>query len=235
MKNFHSPLFRFKHLVLIAGVATCIALSAGIQPPVEKKIEVVVLSTEYGDMTIRLYDETPIHKENFLKLVNEGFYDDLLFHRVIKNFMVQGGDPESKDAEARKQLGQGGPGYTLPAEIKSEFIHKKGALAAARQGDQVNPKKESSGSQFYIVHGTEADTTQLRRGGRGVTYTDEQLRTYAEHGGTPHLDGAYTVFGEVIEGLDVIDSIAAQPTDRRMNRPLKDIKMTMKISRVKWK
>ena len=235
MKNFHSPLSRFKHLAILTGAALCIALTAATTSPADKKIEVVVLSTPYGDMTIRLYDETPLHKENFLRLVKDGFYDDLLFHRVIKNFMIQGGDPDSKGAPAKKQLGQGGPGYTLPAEIKPEFIHKKGALAAARQGDQVNPKKESSGSQFYIVHGTVADTAYLRRGNSGVTYTDEQLRTYAERGGTPHLDGAYTVFGEVIDGLDVIDSIAAIPADRRNNRPLKDIKMTMKTSRIQWK
>lgn len=235
MKKYHSPLRRFKHLLAVSGAAICIALTAGTEPPPEKKIEVVVLSTEYGDMTIRLYDETPLHKENFLRLVKDGFYDDLLFHRVIKNFMIQGGDPDSKGAPAKKQLGQGGPGYTVPAEIKPEFIHKKGALAAARQGDQVNPKKESSGSQFYIVHGTPADTAYLRRGNSGVTYTDEQLLSYAEHGGTPHLDGAYTVFGEVIKGLDVIDSIAAIPADRRNNRPLKDIKMTMTTSRIQWK
>lgn len=233
MKKFHSPLRRFKHLAVFSGVAVCFLLSGATRPPADKKTEVVVLSTIYGDMTIKLYDETPRHKENFLRLVKEGFYDDLLFHRVIKNFMVQGGDPDSKGASSGKQLGQGGPGYTLPAEIRPEFIHKKGALAAARQGDQVNPRKESSGSQFYIVQGAAADTAYLRRGNQGVTYTEAQLQTYAELGGTPHLDGAYTVFGEVIEGLDIIDSIAAQPTNRRSNRPLKDITMTMKISRTK--
>jgi len=235
MKKIHSPLRSLKHLAVALGAVVCIVLTAAIKPPAEKKIEVVVLTTEFGDMTIRLYDETPLHKENFLKLVNDGFYDGVLFHRVIENFMVQGGDPNSKNAGPGQQLGQGGPGYTIPAEIKPEFIHKKGALAAARQGDRVNPKKESSGSQFYIVHGAPVDTARLSSGGRGVNYNGEQLRAYAELGGTPHLDGAYTVFGEVIKGLDIIDSIAAQPVDRRSNRPVEDISMTMKTSRTKWK
>ena len=240
MKIFHSTTRPFKRFTSAFALAIAVALlvSAGLIDV--KKQEMVVLQTPYGDMTLLLYDETPGHKENFLKLVKDGFYDDLLFHRIIQNFMIQGGDPDSKGAEKGARLGTGGPGYTLPAEIRPNFIHKKGALAAARQGDQVNPEKASSGSQFYIVHGAPVDTTQLRsnasmRRGQApsVQYTDEQMASYAALGGTPHLDGAYTIFGEVIEGLDIIDSIAAQPADR-MSRPLQDIPMNMKIIRKKW-
>ena len=161
----------------------------------------VSIETEYGTMNVKLYDETPLHRDNFVKLVESGFYNDLLFHRVIKDFMVQGGDPESKNAVQGQMLGSGGPDYTIPAEIKREFSHKKGALAAARQGDQVNPERRSSGSQFYIVQ---------------------------NNGGTPHLDGAYTVFGEVVKGIEVVDKIADQRVDRR-DRPEKDIRMKMQM------
>lgn len=202
----------------------------------------VVISTIYGDMTVRLYPETPLHKANFLKLVNESFYDSLLFHRVIQGFMIQGGDPDSKGAQAGVALGRGGPGYTIPAEIDPQFIHKKGALSAARQGDQVNPKKESSGSQFYVVQGKPVPEAELNRiidqkkrktSSESEIYTPEQIATYTTLGGTPHLDGDYTVFGEVIEGLDIIDSIAKQAVDRR-SRPVDDIIMTMKIEKKKW-
>lgn len=234
MKIFHSPLRRFKAAVALVGLAGSAAMLTLPVTSDDKKTEMVVLTTDYGEMTIRLYDETPLHKENFLKLAGEGFYDGLLFHRVISGFMVQGGDPDSRDAGPSAQLGRGGPGYTVPAEIKADFIHKKGALAAARQGDAVNPGKASSGSQFYLVHGAPVDTAALRRTGN-TSYTDDQLETYGRLGGTPHLDGGYTLFGEVIAGLDVIDSIAAQPVNRRTNRPLKDIKMTAKIVKKKWK
>lgn len=234
MKIFHSPLRRLKHAVALAGVAAAAVLLTGTALSDVKKTEMVVLTTDFGEMTIRLYDETPLHKENFLKLVREGFYDGLLFHRVINGFMVQGGDPDSRDAGPNVQLGRGGPGYTVPAEIEPDFIHKKGALAAARQGDAVNPEKASSGSQFYVVHGTQADTAALRRSG-SVDYTAEQLEAYARLGGTPHLDGGYTVFGEVVDGLNVIDSIAAQPVNRRTNRPLNDLNMSAKIVKKKWK
>ncbi|MDR1878097.1 MAG: peptidylprolyl isomerase [Bacteroidales bacterium] len=159
------------------------------------KETVVLLKTNMGDMKIKLYNETPLHRDNFVKLVKEKYYDGLLFHRVIPNFMIQGGDPDSRNAPAGKRLGMGGPGYTIPAEIVPQFTHKKGALAAARMGDQVNPKKESSGSQFYIVH---------------------------NNNGTPHLDGAYTVFGEIIEGMDIIDKIAMVKTDAA-DRPTEDV------------
>lgn len=202
----------------------------------DAKVEMVVLSTVYGDMTIMLYEDTPLHKANFLKLVEESYYDSLLFHRVIYGFMIQGGDPNSKNAPANTRLGNGGPGYTIPAEFNPDYIHKKGALSAARQGDMVNPEKESSGSQFYIVQGKPLEATSLSRTNEHrtknnidfVPYTEEQIEIYGTIGGTPHLDGEYTVFGEVIEGLNVIDSIAAMPVDRA-NRPITDIVMTMTI------
>ncbi|MCF8366182.1 MAG: peptidylprolyl isomerase [Bacteroidales bacterium] len=189
-----------------------------------------IISTKFGDMTILLYDETPKHRDNFIKLIKDGFYDGTLFHRVIRDFMIQGGDPDSKNAAPGQRLGSGGPGYTIEAEFNPEFIHKKGALSAARMGDQVNPKKESSGSQFYIVQGKKATADELNRMAprTGAIYTTDQIKTYQTIGGTPFLDNQYTVFGEVIEGLDVIDQIAAvktQPGDR----PVEDVKMTIKL------
>jgi cyclophilin family peptidyl-prolyl cis-trans isomerase len=201
-----------------------------------KKQAKVLISTSYGDIKIALYNETPKHRDNFIKLVKEQFYDSTLFHRVINTFMIQGGDPESKNAKAGIALGNGGPGYTVPAEFNSTLIHKKGALAAARMGDNVNPNKESSGSQFYIVQGKTMPKADLEKIIQGknmrrtepIVYTDEQYKIYEEIGGTPFLDMDYTVFGEVIEGLDVIDKIAAVEKDRR-DRPKEDIKMTIKI------
>ncbi len=195
----------------------------------------VQIRTELGTMVVALYNETPLHRDNFLALVRERAYDSLLFHRVIPGFMVQGGDPDSRHAAAGAALGQGGPGYTIPAEIVPGLVHKKGALAAARQADQVNPDRQSSGSQFYLVQGktfqpTELDQVMARnaRYGTPVTYTEEQRKTYATRGGAPHLDGAYTVFGEVVEGLDVLDAIAARPCDAR-DRPLEDIHLFMRV------
>lgn len=216
-------------LILITALNTdCLAQKA----QKKKKQTKVLISTEYGNIKIVLYNETPQHRDNFIKLIKEKFYDDLLFHRVMNNFMIQGGDPESKDAKEGVMLGNGGPGYTIPAEFDTNLTHKKGVLAAARQPDNVNPNKESSGSQFYIVQGkkfTKAEIDQMnKRKGNPINYTEEQYRVYEEIGGTPHLDMEYTVFGEVIEGLEVIDLIAAVQTDRR-NRPKKDVKMTMKI------
>ncbi len=190
----------------------------------------IILSTPHGDIKMVLYNETPQHRDNFIKLVKEEFFNGTLFHRVIKDFMIQGGDPESKNAKPGQRLGNGGPGYTIPAEFNNKFIHKKGALSAARMGDGVNPKKESSGSQFYIVQGKKSTKQELESIGRrnGITYTEEQIKTYETVGGTPFLDMNYTVFGEVIEGFDVIDKIAAVQKDRG-DRPVEDIKMTMKI------
>lgn len=193
----------------------------------QEKYPDVVLETQYGNIVIRLYDKTPQHSENFLKLVKEGYYDGQLFHRVIKNFMIQAGDPNSKNAQPGIMLGNGGPGYTIPAEFVPEYFHKKGALAAARLGDDMNPKKESSGSQFYIVQGqkfTEADLRKWEERGMHAPFTPEQIQEYTTFGGAPHLDGAYTVFGELIEGYDILDIIASQHTDP-FNRPLEDIEI----------
>ena len=195
----------------------------------DEKDYYVKLSTSYGDMVIKLYNETPKHRDNFLKLVKEGYYNDLLFHKVIKDFMIQGGDPQSKNAGPKQQLGSGGPGYTIPAEFNNNLIHKKGALSAARLGGPSNPQKESSGSQFYIVLGktfSDAELSQMEL--RGKKYTEEQKKIYREIGGYPPLDNDYTVFGEVISGLDVIDKIAAVKTAPG-DRPLQDVKMKMEI------
>ncbi|MCR5535551.1 MAG: peptidylprolyl isomerase [Bacteroidaceae bacterium] len=234
----------------------------------------VKIQTTLGDIIVRLYDETPIHRDNFVKLVKEGYYDGTLFHRVIKDFMIQGGDPDSKGAPAGKMLGVGGPDYTLEAEIKDNLFHKRGALAAARQGDEVNPERRSSGSQFYIVWGQVYNEGQLRQFSKqmkmqkvqaafqqlaaqhrseimqlrrdrnqaglqelqdklvaeaqaqvtGDGLTAEQLKLYSTIGGTPHLDGQYTVFGEVEEGLDVVEMIQNSATGRG-DRPVDDIEM----------
>ena len=192
---------------------------------------VVVISTNFGDMIVELYNETPQHRDNFIRLVDEGFYNGTLFHRVIPNFMIQGGDPDSKGAAPGVQLGNGGPGYTVPAEFIDNLYHKKGVLAAARLGDAVNPKKESSGSQFYIVQGqvfTEEKLSSLSLRSR-KKYSEEQVKTYGVIGGTPHLDGSYTVFGEVVKGLEVVGLIANQKRDEN-NRPLKNVEMS--ISRI---
>lgn len=190
----------------------------------------ILMNTSYGDITLELFNETPLHRDNFIKLANEGYYDGTLFHRVINAFMIQGGDPHSKDAQAGEQLGAGGPGYTIPAEFVAGKYHHKGALAAARQGDQVNPQKESSGSQFYIVQGRvfsheELDVLEQRTGNE---FTAEQRKTYTTTGGTPHLDGEYTVFGKVVAGLDVVDKVAAVETDRT-NRPIEDVSITVSV------
>ena len=238
----------------------------------------VKIQTLLGDIVVRLYDETPIHRDNFVKLVKEGYYDGTLFHRVIKDFMIQGGDPDSKGAPAGKMLGVGGPDYTLEAEIKDGLFHKRGALAAARQGDEVNPERRSSGSQFYIVWGQVYNEGQLRQFAKqlkmqkiqdafnrlakehrddiiqmrrernrvglqelqdklaaeaesqvqGNGLTDEQLKIYSTIGGTPHLDGQYTVFGEVEDGLDVVEMIQSTATGRG-DRPVDDIEMRISI------
>lgn len=186
--------------------------------------EVVVIETRLGNMELELYDSTPKHKENFLKLVEEGFYDSLLFHRVIPGFMVQGGDPDSKNADSGQRLGMGGPGYTIDAEIGA--AHVKGALSAARRGGPSNPEKKSSGSQFYIVTGSPVTAAQLNNieQRKGMTYTEEERAIYLEEGGTPQLDGDYTVFGRLISGFDVAEKIAKEPRDRS-DRPKNDIEM----------
>lgn len=251
----------------------------------KRKKQIVLIETSFGDIKLKLFDETPKHKENFLKLVEEGSYDLTLFHRVISDFMIQGGDPDSKKAAAGVALGNGELGYTIPAEFVDSLFHKKGALAAARLSDDVNPKQESSSCQFYIVHGRKFSKTDLQmmekqmnnriKNGlyqsffdnienvsyrkrflefqkskdqqaygdlmkeiepliesdfieKKFAFSEAQIEAYSSVGGAPHLDGAYTVFGEVIEGLEVIDKIAAQETDPA-NRPKKDVRIQMKL------
>ncbi len=185
----------------------------------------IVLETTEGNIVLQLYDNTPLHSQNFVKLVNDGYYNDLLFHRVIKNFMIQAGDPNSKNAKSNEHLGNGGPNYMIPPELDPMYFHKKGALAAARLPDNVNPKKESSGSQFYIVVGqifSKATLDNLVKTGKHEPFAQEEIEAYTTIGGTPHLDLQYTVFGEVVSGLDVVDKISSVQTDP-YNRPLKDI------------
>ena len=243
----------------------------------------VKMETTMGNIVVKLYNETPAHRDNFVKLVKEGYYDGTLFHRVINQFMIQGGDGDSRNAKSGQQLGMGDPGYTIPAEfVYPKYFHKKGALAAARQGDQVNPEKASSGSQFYIVTGNVIPEGQIGQFERQLqmqqeqnvfntlvaahrdeimnmrrnrdqaglqalqeqlinetrqqvaregafTLTPEQKAAYTTVGGAPHLDGAYTVFGEVVEGMDVVEKIEKVETDRA-DRPVADVKViSMKI------
>ncbi len=196
----------------------------------------VKLTTDSGVIILRLYDKTPLHRDNFIKLVKQHYFDSLLFHRVIKNFMIQGGDPDSKNAKPAILLGNGGPSYTIPAEFDTSLFHKKGVLAAAREGDNVNPKKASSGSQFYIVQGkkfTDAGLDSVetfRLKGRKLPIAHREV--YKTIGGAPHLDMNYSVFGEVESGLEVVDKIASASRDSN-NRPLTDIRMKMKILRKK--
>jgi cyclophilin family peptidyl-prolyl cis-trans isomerase len=187
----------------------------------------VLISTDLGDMVVKLYDVTPKHRDNFIKLVKMGFYDSLLFHRIIKGFMIQGGDPESKHAQPGVMLGNGSYGDLIPAEFVDTIFHKKGALAAARTD---NPAKASSGCQFYIVQGNVMSMEQLNQmeQQRGIHLSDAQKKAYSTVGGSPWLDGSYTVFGEVINGLDVIDKIAAVQTGPG-DRPVKDVHMKMKL------
>ena len=194
-----------------------------------------IIHTELGDITVVLSDSTPEHRDNFIKLAEEGFYDNLLFHRVMKDFMVQGGDPKSLDADAGVRLGGGGPGYTLESDMRSDHVHIKGALAAARQPDNVNPDKRSSGSQFYVVHGKTWNPGELMSVESRIqaqfpdfAYTEEMKSAYSEIGGTPFLDMNYTVFGFVVDGLDVIDSIAAVKVVAG-NRPFEDVKFTVEV------
>jgi len=215
-------------LFLIACSSSRNAINKG---PQETRIK---LSTDSGIIVFRLSDKTPLHRDNFIKLVKQHYFDSLLFHRVIKNFMIQGGDPDSKRAGPGVELGDGGPDYTVPAEFDTSLFHKKGAVAAARYGDDVNPKKASSGSQFYIVQGKvftdkELDSIETYRlNGRKIP--TRQREVYKTIGGTPHLDMNYTVFGEVESGLEVVDKIAAAHGDSN-NRPIKDIRMKMELMR----
>ena len=194
---------------------------------VQSKETKVKITTDMGDIVIKLYDKTPKHRDNFIKLVNDHFYDSLLFHRVISGFMIQGGDPQSKNAPKEAMLGSGDVGYTIPAEFDPSLYHKKGALCAARTN---NPEKASSGCQFYIAQGKPVSDTELDNFDtqRPVKYTPAQRMTYKVNGGVPFLDMSYTVFGEVVSGIEVIDLIAAAPTAPG-DRPVTDIHMKMEI------
>ncbi len=269
-------------IFVLGGLMSCSADKNKSKNMENQKETVVLIETGLGDIKVKLYNETPKHRDNFLKLIKDGTLNETLFHRVIKNFMIQGGDPESKNAPAGKQLGSGDVGYTLPAEfVYPRYFHKKGALAAARQGDQVNPKKESSGCQFYLVTGKIFSETELLGMEQNINqnrlntafnrlaqkhmkeiykmrkdndmdglydlqerlvaeaqaevdslspfrFTPEQVKAYSTVGGAPHLDGEYTVFGEVIEGLNIIDSIQNVKTDRA-DRPVEDIRMKVSL------
>lgn len=245
-----------------------------------KDNRIVKITTEYGDIKIKLYDETPLHRDNFVKLAHEKYFDGTLFHRVIDGFMIQGGDPDSKNALSGARLGEGGPGYQIDAEFNPALIHKKGVIAAAREGDDVNPQKKSAGSQFYLAQGMvytpeDLDSLLIKLNHRvknrifddvqrnkakdilnyqtegeldkmallidqinievdsifesqKIIFTNEQIQAYTSIGGIPHLDGNYTVFGEVIEGLDLIDSIAKVEKDK-FDRPIEDVSMKIKI------
>jgi cyclophilin family peptidyl-prolyl cis-trans isomerase len=187
----------------------------------------IVIETTKGSIKIMLYDSTVRHSENFVKLVNEGYYNGQLFHRVIKNFMIQSGDSNSINPKPGEILGNGGKTYTLPAEFFPFYFHKKGVLAAARESDDINPMKESSGSQFYIVQGRIFTLQQLDlfvANGKHLPFTEEQKLVYTTIGGTPHLDNNYTVFGEVIQGLEIVEAISLAPTDPN-DRPMEDIKI----------
>lgn len=189
----------------------------------------VKISTPKGESTLKLYNETRKHRDNFVKLVKEGYYDSLMFHRVIHHFMIQGGDPDSRYAASRQELGNGGPSYRIPAEINPAIIHKKGAIGAARDN---NPAKESSGSQFYLVQGrvfSQAALDSLEQFRlKGVKLSPLQRETYSTIGGTPHLDGNYTVFGELVKGLEMVDAIAAVKTDDN-DRPYNDERFSMRV------
>ncbi|MCB9360478.1 MAG: peptidylprolyl isomerase [Flavobacteriales bacterium] len=225
-----------KKLFYITLLAVSLLVSGVVIGQNKSKQAKVLISTEFGDIKIALYNETPQHRDNFIKLVKSKFYDGTLFHRVMNEFMIQGGDPESKTAKEGALLGDGDVGYTIPGEFNSSLIHKKGVLAAAREPDNINPTKASSGCQFYIVEGrtfTKAEVDKILKGKNSrredpITYTEEQYKIYETIGGSPHLDMDYTVFGEVLEGMDVVDKITEAETDKR-NRPTKDIKMTIKI------
>ena len=206
--------------LLLFGIFSSVFFSC-----VKEKNTYAVIETSFGQIKVMLYNTTPKHRDNFIKLAKEGYYDGLLFHRVINAFMVQGGDPDSRNAPPGVSLGMGGPGYLIDAEIGSP--HLRGALAAARNN---NPQKMSSGSQFYLVQGQKIDDNYLDETERrqNIRYSPEQRKLYKEIGGTPFLDNDYTVFGEIVEGLDVLDKLAAVPTDAN-NRPLEDVRMKVRI------
>lgn len=218
-----NPIFR-KVTLMLCGLLLTTGLFA--KTPT---FHYVLISTDKGQCLLKLYNETPKHRDNFVKLVKEHYFDSLLFHRVIHNFMVQGGDPDSRHAAEKQALGNGGPDYTVPAEIQEGLIHKKGTIGAARDD---NPAKQSSASQFYFVQGrvfTPAALDSLEQFRlKGKKLTTAQREAYTTIGGTPHLDGNYTVFGELLNGVEVVDKIAEVKTDER-DRPLQDVRMSMHL------
>ncbi|KAA9041888.1 peptidylprolyl isomerase [Ginsengibacter hankyongi] len=216
------------YIVILILIASCSASKkASVKEASEQK---VMITTDYGTMVLKLYNKTPLHRDNFIKLIKQHFYDSLLFHRVIKGFMIQGGDPESKYAKQGQLLGEGSPKYTIPAEFDSSLFHKKGALAAAREADADNPQKRSSSTQFYIVDGKRYNDAQMDKMEEKVhiKIPENHRVVYRTIGGDPFLDMNYTVFGEVISGLDVIDKIAEASTDEN-SRPLKNIRMKITL------
>lgn len=215
---------------ILLFLALTIVMSASAKKEKRTKVEML---TSMGSITIELYNETPLHRDNFIKLVKEGYYNDLLFHRVITDFMIQGGDPDSKNAPEGKMLGEGGPGYTIEAEFRfPQLFHKRGVLAAAREGDDTNPEKRSSGSQFYIVWGQTFSRSDLEKitqrveqhSAGAIVFPDEVKKYYMKYGGTPHLDGSYTVFGEVTKGIEVVNAIQQVDTDNN-DRPIEDVRI----------
>ncbi len=205
-----------------------LTFALGVALHAEKRTH-ILLKTSKGDITVELYNETPAHRDNFIRLCKEHYFDSLLFHRVIYEFMIQAGDPDSKNAAPDQHLGEGGPGYDIPSEIHfPQLFHKRGALAAARENDDINPDRKSSGSQFYIVWGkkfTDEDLEEMQetiRERTGITLPKEVCKVYRTLGGTPHLDGSYTVFGEVVDGLKTVDKIQRTATNND-DRPKKDI------------
>ena len=252
LRQLHELIMRY--LLIVIGLVFCFGLNAQTKSAStsQKKVagnksmsiiskkdilpkeQLVEITTNYGVMIAKLYNQTPLHRDNFIKLIKQGFYDSLLFHRVIKEFMIQGGDPNSKHATDTAKIGAGAaPGEKIPAEILPNIYHKKGALAAARDG---NPAKASSTCQFYIVQGKKYDSTQLQTtfnsrvkvANPAFIFSTTQKEVFERIGGTPQLDQSYTVFGEVISGLDVIDKIASVPT-KAGDRPLTNVQMVMRL------
>jgi peptidyl-prolyl cis-trans isomerase B (cyclophilin B) len=210
-----------------------------------QKQYIAIIETDKGTIVIKLHDETPLHRDNFVKLAKKKFFDKTIFHRVIKGFMIQGGDPYSRMTEKQDSIGNGGPGYTIPAEFTPVHFHRRGAVAAARMGDDVNPKRASSGSQFYIVQGRKFTAEELGMqenrvrqmgGDKNYSMSEDQKKAYQEEGGAPHLDTQYTVFGQVVKGMEVVDAIAALEVNPTINhRPLTDVRITVKVKRMSEK
>ncbi len=215
------------YLVILIFIFSCTATKKVVKPQALQRVKI---ETDFGTMVIKLYNKTPLHRDNFIKLVKQHFYDSLLFHRVVNGFMIQGGDPDSKHAKPGVQLGEGGLKYTIPAEFDTALFHKKGALAAAREGDDVNPKKKSSSTQFYIVEGKTFTDEQMDAMEKklSIKIPENHRKIYRTVGGAPFLDMNYTVFGEVESGLNVIDKIANVPKDEN-NRPLQNIRMKITL------